>query len=68
MNLNKCSRDEVFASMETLKLKGMMEAYDEIIADGIKRQSTIPWVLHKLLESEIQARKLRTIQNRMYEA
>lgn len=68
MNINKCSRDEVFEAMKTLKLKGMMEVYDEVIADGIKRQSTIPWVLHKLLESEVQARKRRTIQNRMYDA
>jgi len=68
MNINECSRNEIFASMKTLKLTGMMEAYDKVIADGIKRQSTLPWALQQLLQSEINARRLKTIQYRMYEA
>ena len=68
MNMNECTRDDIFASMKALKLIGMMEAYDEVIADGIKRQSTIAWALHQLLESEIKLRKLKAIQNRMYAA
>ena len=63
--MNEGTRDDIFASMNTLKLTGMMETYDEIIADGIKRQSTIAWVFHQLLESEIKTRKLKAIQSRM---
>lgn len=68
MSINECSRNDIFVSMKTLKLTGMMEAYDEVIANGIKRQSTLSWTLQQLLQSEINARELKRIQYRMHTA
>jgi len=65
MNLNECTRDDIFSSMKTLKLTGMIEGYDEVMSDAIKRQSSLAWAFHQLLKSEIKARKLKAIQSRM---
>lgn len=59
------SRDNIINLMNSLKLKGMTESYDEIIADSIKRKSTINHTLYELLKSEYKNRKLTAIKNRM---
>ena len=65
MMINESSRGDVFNSFKKLKLTGMMESYDEILSTAIKRQSSIPSVLHELLKSEIKTRKLKAIKMRM---
>ena len=65
MKENEVSRGDIIASFRKLRLIGMMESYDEILSQAIKRQSTIPFVLHELLKSEIKMRKLKAIKMRM---
>lgn len=65
MKINEASRGDIFASFKKLKLTGMMESYDETLSTAIKRQSSIPSVLHELLKSEIKTRKLKAIKTRM---
>lgn len=59
------SRDNIINLMQSLKLKGMIESYDEIISDSIKRKASIPYTLHELLKAESKNRKLTAIKNRM---
>lgn len=59
------TRDDIFKSMKSMRLFGMIEAYDEVISDAVKRKSSIAVTLHELLKSEIKSRKLKSIQTRM---
>lgn len=63
--MNESTRDDIFTAMKNLKLAGMIDAYDEVIADAIKRKNTIPEGLYQLLKSEIKTRKLKAISARM---
>jgi hypothetical protein len=63
--MNEYNRDDIIDSMNKLKLRGMISSYDEIIADSIKRQAPISYVLGGLLKSEIKTRKLAAIRTRM---
>lgn len=63
--LKEPTRDDIFKSMKSIRLFGMIEAYDEVISDAVKRKSTIASTLHQLLKSEIKSRKLKSIQTRM---
>ena len=51
--------------MQQLKLNGMIESYDEVISDSIKRKAPISYVLCELLKSEAKTRTLKAIRNRM---
>jgi DNA replication protein DnaC len=46
-------RHEILEMMATLKLAGMRAAFDEVMADGLKRQHSAPHVLSDLLKAEI---------------
>jgi len=63
--MNEFNRDDIINLMSQLKLSGMIESYDEIISDGIKRKAPISYVLCELLKSEAKTRKLKAIKNRM---
>lgn len=63
--MNEYIRDDIIDSMNKLKLRGMISSYDEIIADSIKRQAPISYVLGGLLKSEIKTRKLAATRSRM---
>jgi DNA replication protein DnaC len=66
MSVNEiANRADILTSLKKLKLTGMVESYDEILTAAIKRQSTISFVLHELLKSEIKIRKLKAIKTRM---
>ena len=62
---NEASREEVIAIMKELRFTGMLESYDEVIDDMIRRKAYLSYGLHKLLKSEQKTRKLRTIQSRI---
>ncbi len=55
--MSEATRDDIFISMKNLKLTGMIDSYDEVIADVIKRKNTIPQALHQLLKSENKKQK-----------
>lgn len=51
--------------MGTLKLYGMRSAYDEVMANGIKRQHEPPRIVGDLLQSEIAEKQARSIRYQM---
>ncbi len=60
---NETSREDIIAIMKELRFTGMLESYDEVIDDTIRRKASLNYGLHKLLKSEQKTRKLRTIQS-----
>ena len=58
-------RHQVLDLMGELKLAGMRHAYDEVIADGIKRQYSHQHVVGELLKAEIADKHARSIKYQM---
>ena len=58
-------RSEILTTMSELKLYGMKNAYDEIIATAIKRQHDPERVVGDLLTSEIAEKQARSIKYQM---
>ena len=53
-------RHEILDLMVELKLAGMRHAYDEVIADGIKRQHPVLQIVVELLKAEIAEKLFRS--------
>ena len=51
--------------MAQLKLAGMRAAYDEILADGLKRRHPVQQIIGALLKAEIADKKARSIKYQM---
>jgi DNA replication protein DnaC len=66
--MNESSREDILTLIKSLKLTGMMEAYDDIIADTLKRKGTHSDCLHQLLKAEMKARTLKALQARIRSA
>ena len=58
-------RHEILEMMGTLKLAGMRHAYDEVIADAVKRQHSPNRVVGDLLKAEIDEKQARSIKYQM---
>jgi DNA replication protein DnaC len=58
-------RHEVLEMMATLKLAGMRAAFDELLADGLKRQHPVQWIIGELLKAEIADKQARSIKYQM---
>src|SRR3546814_8409445 len=58
-------RHEILEMMKALKLVGMRQAYDEVIADAVKRQHAAPRVVGDLLKAEIDEKQARSIKYQM---
>ena len=58
-------RHEIIDLMVELKLAGMRHAYDEVIADGIKRQHPVQQIGGELLKAEIAEKHARSIKYQM---
>ena len=61
-------RHEVLAMMTTLKLAGMRTAYDDILADGLKRCHPVQQIIGALLKAEIADKTARSIKYQMASA
>ena len=61
-------RHEVLAMMTTLKLAGMRAAYDDILADGLKRRHPVQQIFGALLRAEIADKTARSIKYQMASA
>ena len=61
-------RHEVLAMMTTLKLAGMRAAYDDILADGLKRRHPVQQIIGALLQVEIADKQARSIKYQMASA
>jgi DNA replication protein DnaC len=58
-------RQDILELMGTLKLYGMRAAFDEIIANGVKRQHPVQHILADLLKAEIDEKQARSIKYQM---
>jgi DNA replication protein DnaC len=58
-------RHEILELMAELKLAGMRHAYDEVIADAIKRQHPVQRIVGELLKAEIAEKHARSIKYQM---
>jgi DNA replication protein DnaC len=63
--MNEANREDIFISMKTLKLTGMIEAYDEVMAEVIKRKATTAYAVQQLLKAEVSSRQLKSMQLRL---
>ncbi len=55
-------RTEILQMLGTLKLAGMRAAYDEIVANAMKRQSAPAQVIGELVKAEIAEKQARSIR------
>jgi DNA replication protein DnaC len=62
------SREEILKLIKSLKLTGMMEAYDETIADTVRRKASSSYCLYFLLKAEIKTRALKALKSRLHSA
>jgi DNA replication protein DnaC len=58
-------RQEILAIMDELKLVGMRAAFDEVVANGLKRQHPVPQIVGELLKAEIAEKQARSIKYRL---
>ncbi len=58
-------RHQILEGMGELKLTGMRHAYDEVVADAVKRQNPVPRVVGDLLTAEIDEKQARSIRYQM---
>ncbi len=61
-------RNEVMNLIEALKLRGMQEVYDEVLATGRKQRAIPEKVVLELLKAEAAERRLRSIRYRLGQA
>ena len=61
-------RHEVPAMMTALKLEGMRAAYDNILADGLKRRHPVQQIIGTLLQTEVADKQARSIKYQMASA
>jgi len=55
-------RHEILEMMGELKLAGMRAAFDEVLADGLKRQHPVQRIVGDLLRAEIAEKQTRSIK------
>src|SRR6516164_929531 len=55
-------RHQIIEMMRQLKLAGMRAAFDEILANGLKRQHSIMQIIGDLLQAEIAEKQARSIK------
>jgi DNA replication protein DnaC len=58
-------RQDILELMGTLKLYGMRTAFDEIVANGVKRQHPVQQIVADLLKAEIDEKQARSIKYQM---
>jgi|SRR3990167_148447 len=66
--LHEHGREDTLKLIKSLKLTGMLEAYDDIIAETIRRKATSNYCLHQLLKAEVKTRALKALHNRIRSA
>lgn len=58
-------RHELIEIMRTLKLFGMVNAFDEIVTQGVRKKYTVQEILKGLCNAEASERKVRSIRYQM---
>lgn len=59
MKTDNGSRADIIVKMKDLKLSGMIESYDEIIANTARIKGTVNHALYELLKAESKKELLR---------
>jgi DNA replication protein DnaC len=55
-------RSDILGLMSQLRLAGMRAAFDEMLANGIKRQHPVQQIIGDLLRAEIAEKQARSIK------
>jgi DNA replication protein DnaC len=55
-------RHEILEIMGSLKLAGMRAAFDEVVANGVKRKHAVPQIIGDLLKAEIAEKAARSVK------
>lgn len=50
--MNEVTRNDILNAMHALKLTGMIDAYDEVLSDALKRNASASYSLHQKLKLE----------------
>jgi len=58
-------RHELIENMRALKLFGMVNSFDEIVTQGVRKKHTIEEILSSLCKAEASERKIRSIRYQM---
>ena len=58
-------RHDVLEMMAALKLAGMRAAFDELMADGLRRRHPVQRIIGELLKAEIADKQARSIKYQM---
>ena len=58
-------RHELLTTLRSLKLHGMVEVFDEVVTQGIRRNVTIQEMLMALCRAEAAERKAKSISYQM---
>jgi DNA replication protein DnaC len=66
--IHEHGREDILKLIKSLKLTGMLESYDDIIAETVRRKATSSYCLHQLLKAELKTRSLKALQNRIRSA
>jgi len=67
-HLHEYSREDILKLIKSLKLTGMLESYDEIIAETIRRKASSSCCLYQLLKAEVKTKALKALENRIRSA
>lgn len=67
-HLHEYSREDILKLIKSLKLTGMLESYDEIIAETIRRKASSSFCLYQLLKAEVKTKALKALENRIRSA
>lgn len=67
-HLHEYGREDILKLIKSLKLTGMLEAYDEIIAEAVRRKATSSFCLYHLLKAEVKTKALKALENRIRSA
>ena len=67
-HLHEYSREDILKLIKSLKLTGMLEAYDDVIAETVRRKASSSYCLHQLLKAEVKTKALKALENRIRSA
>lgn len=67
-HLHEYNREDILKLIKSLKLTGMLESYDEVIAETIRRKASSSFCLYQLLKAEVKTKALKALENRIRSA
>lgn len=62
------NRDEIIRLIKSLRLTGMLESYDEILSDTLRRKAPSSYCVYHLLKAEVKTKALKALKTRLHSA